>query len=170
MRLTRDFFSRDVLEVAPDLLGKTLVRQFENGEMLRLNINETEAYRGEDDLGCHASKGRTPRTEVMYHQGGLVYVYLIYGMYWLLNFTTGTEGHPQAVLIRGSAEIEGPGRIGRALQLNKSFYGEDLIASERLWVESNSAISTPPEITTAPRVGIDYAGEYWAGRHWRFRG
>lgn len=169
MRLTRDFFSRDVLDVAPDLLGKKLVRQFENGEEIRLTINETEAYRGEDDLGCHASKGRTPRTEVMYHQGGLVYVYLIYGMYWLLNFTTGTEGHPQAVLIRGSAEIKGPGRIGRALQLDKSFYGEDLIISERLWVENNSANSTKPETTTAPRVGIDYAGEYWAGRHWRFK-
>lgn len=170
MRLNRDFFSRDALEVAPDLLGKTLVRRFEDGKELRLTINDSEAYRGEDDLGCHASKGRTPRTEIMYHQGGLVYVYLIYGMYWLLNFTTGTEGHPQAVLIRGSVEIEGPGRIGRTLQLNKSFYGEDLITSERLWVENNPDISTPPEITTAPRVGIDYAGEYWAGRHWRFRG
>jgi len=170
MRLTRDFFSRDVLDVAPELLGKTLVRQFETGEELRLTINETEAYRGEDDLGCHASKGRTSRTEVMYHQGGLVYVYLIYGMYWLLNFTTGTEGYPQAVLIRGSVDIEGPGRIGRALKLNKSFYGEDLITSERLWVENNSANSPKTDIITSPRIGIDYAGEYWAGRHWRFRG
>ncbi|PWE00434.1 DNA-3-methyladenine glycosylase [Marinilabilia rubra] len=170
MRLTRDFFSRDALSVAPDLLGKTLVRKFETGEELRLTINETEAYRGEEDLGCHASKGRTPRTEVMYHQGGLVYVYLIYGMYWLLNFTSGAEGHPQAVLIRGSAEIEGPGRIGQALMLDKSFYGEDLISSERLWVEENTNITIKPEITTSPRVGIDYAGKYWAGRHWRFRG
>ena len=169
MRLTRDFFSRDVLKVAPELLGKTLVRQFEGGEKLRLNISETEAYRGEEDLGCHASKGRTPRTEVMYHHGGLVYVYLIYGMYWLLNFTTGTEGHPEAVLIRGSVQLEGPGRIGRALKLDKSFYGEDLITSERLWVEGNSDISTSYEITTTPRIGIDYAGEYLAGKHWRFR-
>jgi DNA-3-methyladenine glycosylase len=169
-RLSHNFFSRDVLEVAPELPGKTLIRQFDNGEMLRLTINEVEAYRGEEDLGCHASKGRTPRTEVMYHGGGLVYVYLIYGMYWLLNFSTGAEGHPQAVLIRGTTEIEGPGRIGRTLKLNKSFYGEDLICSERLWVETNFIHQEKPEIITSPRIGIDYAGKHWAGKHWRFAG
>jgi DNA-3-methyladenine glycosylase len=170
MRLPRTFFSRDVLEVAPELLGKTLVRQFEDGETLQLTINEVEAYRGEEDLGCHASKGRTPRTEVMYQRGGLVYVYLIYGLYWLLNFTTGDEGNPQAVLIRGTIEIEGPGRIGRTLKLDKSFYGEDLICSERLWVETNSNHQGKPEIITSPRIGIDYAGKHWAGKHWRFAG
>ncbi|PRZ01689.1 DNA-3-methyladenine glycosylase [Marinilabilia salmonicolor] len=168
MRLPRDFFSRDVLEVAPELIGKILVRRFDDGSELRLTINEVEAYRGEEDLGCHASKGRTPRTEVMYHQGGLVYVYLIYGMYWLLNFTTGTEGHPQAVLIRGTTEIQGPGRIGRALNLDKSFYGEDSISSKRLWVENNKNLPGKPKIITSPRIGIDYAGENWAGKHWRF--
>jgi len=167
MRLPGDFFTRDVLDVAPDLLGKVLVRRFEDGEMLRLTLNEVEAYRGEEDLGCHASKGRTARTDVMYHQGGKVYVYLIYGMYWMLNFTTGVEGHPQAVLIRGSVEIEGPGRIGKALKLDKSFYGENLSTSERIWVE-NQINSDKIEITTSPRVGIDYAGEYWAQKHWRF--
>lgn len=168
MRLSRSFFSRDVLDVAPDLLGKTLKRNFDNNT-LQLTITETEAYRGEDDLGCHASKGRTPRTEVMYHKGGLVYVYLIYGMYWLLNFTTGYEGHPQAVLIRGTAQIQGPGRIGRALKLDKSFYGEDLVTSERLWLEDSLEFKAKQEILTSPRIGIDYAGELWAGKHWRFR-
>lgn len=168
MKLPRKFFSRDVLEVAPDLPGKVLVRQFDNGEVLRLTITEVEAYRGEEDLGCHASKGRTPRTEVMYQRGGLVYVYLIYGMYWLLNFTTGQEGDPQAILIRGSEEIKGPGRIGRALKLDKSFYGEDSITSERLWIEKNENLSEKPQIITSPRIGIDYAGEYWAGKHWRY--
>lgn len=170
MRLPRNFFFRDVLEVAPELLGKILVRQFDNGEVLRLTINEVEAYRGEEDLGCHASKGRTSRTEVMYHNGGLVYVYLIYGMYWLLNFSTGQEGDPQAVLIRGSEEIKGPGRIGRALKLDKSFYKEDLIVSERLWVETSPPDRKVPEIITSPRIGIDYAGKLWAGKHWRFTG
>jgi DNA-3-methyladenine glycosylase len=168
MRLSRQFFSRDVLEVAPNLLGKTLMRQFDNGEMLRLTINEVEAYRGEEDLGCHASKGRTPRTGVMYQDGGLIYAYLIYGMYWLLNFTTGPDGDPQAVLIRGSEEIKGPGRIGRALKLDKSFYGEDSISSKRLWLENNEAFSPETKIITSPRVGIDYAGDYWAGKDWRF--
>jgi len=168
MRLPRNFFSRDVLEAAPDLLGKILVRRFDNGELLRLTINEVEAYRGEEDLGCHASKGRTKRTDAMYQRGGLLYVYLIYGMYWLLNFTTGQEGAPQAVLIRGSLEIKGPGRIGRALRLDKSFYREDSITSERLWIEKNENLSEKPEIITSPRIGIDYAGEHWAGKHWRF--
>lgn len=168
-RLSRDFFCRDVLEVAPDLIGKVLVRKFENGETLRLVINETEAYRGEEDLGCHASKGRTSRTEVMYHKGGLVYVYLIYGMYWLLNFTTGRPNHPQAVLIRGSKEVSGPGRIGRKLKLDKSFYGEDVIISDRLWVEEpedNNTLTT--QISALPRIGIDYAGNYWSQKPWRF--
>jgi len=78
------FFQRDVLEVAPDLIGKILVRQFDNGEILRYRITETEAYRGSEDLACHASKGRTNRTEVMYHSGALIYVYLIYGIHWKL--------------------------------------------------------------------------------------
>ncbi len=169
MRLTRDFFSRDVLEVAPDLLGKILVRHFDNGETWRFTISETEAYRGEEDLGCHASKGRTPRTEVMYQKGGLVYVYLIYGMYWLLNFTTGDEEHAQAVLIRGTLEVQGPGRVGRALQLDKSFYGEDLITSNRLWVEAPKEQQSNAVFTTSPRIGIDYAGKEWAGKLWRFR-
>ena len=86
-RLKRDFFSRDVLEVAPELLGKNLVRKVE-GQIEKYLITEVEAYRGEKDLACHASKGRTPRTEIMYHNGGLVYVYLIYGMYWMLNIVT----------------------------------------------------------------------------------
>ena len=167
-RLDRDFFTHDVLEVAPGLLGKLLVRQFNNQQLLKLTITETEAYRGEEDKGCHASKGRTPRTEIMYHQGGRVYVYLIYGIHWLLNFTTGHEDSPQAVLIRGTAEVQGPGRIGRKLQLDKSFYGEDLIASSRIWLENHPENTHQPDFTTTARVGIDYAGDYWAGKHWRF--
>lgn len=168
MRLPLTFYTRDVLDIAPDLLGKVLVRRFDNGDELRLTITETEAYRGEDDLACHASKGRTPRTEVMYLEGGKVYVYLIYGMYWLLNFVTGPNDHPQAVLIRGCNGLEGPGRIGKALQLDKSFYGEDLSSSARLWVEHGD-VNTQVAVERAPRVGIDYAGDHWANIHWRFR-
>ena len=110
-RLSSSFFRRDVLLVAPELLGKTIVRRFDSGEIKRYRIVETEAYRGEEDLACHASKGRTERTEVMYHSGGKVYVYLIYGMYWMLNFVTSEEGHPSAVLIRGIEGSSGPGEI-----------------------------------------------------------
>jgi DNA-3-methyladenine glycosylase len=163
-RLSPDFFLRDVLEVAPELIGKLLVRRHEDGRVERYKITETEAYRGTEDLACHASKGRTPRSEVMFQEGGKVYVYLIYGQYWLLNLVTGFEGDASAVLIRGIEGFPGPGRVGRILQLDRSFYGESLIDSTRLWVEDGELV---PEIRTSKRIGIDYAGE-WAYKLWRF--
>jgi len=164
-RLSSSFYLRDVLEVAPELLGKTLVRQFDDGRIASYRITEVEAYRGAEDLACHASKGRTPRTEVMFQEGGKVYVYLIYGMYWLLNFVTGEEGHASAVLIRGIEGFSGPGRLGRELQLDKSFYGENLTSSARLWVEDAEPVS---EIKTSKRIGIGYAGDEWENKPWRF--
>lgn len=165
MRLDSNFYQRDVLEVAPQLLGKVLVRQFDNGQSLRLRITEVEAYRGQDDRACHASKGRTPRTEVMFRAGGIVYVYFIYGMYWLLNVVTGLEGDASAVLIRGIENATGPGRVGKLLALDRSFYGENLETSERIWIEDAPAVS---EFTQTPRIGVDYAGPEWASKPWRF--
>ncbi len=159
------FQNNDALFVAENLLGKTLVRDFGNGETICSKIIETEAYFGEEDLACHASKGRTPRTEIMFRDGGKVYVYLIYGMYWMLNFVTGEKNHPQAILIRGIENCIGPGRVGRLLQLDKSFYGEDLSISNRLWIEDSQAKG---KIITTPRIGIDYAGEIWKNKPWRF--
>lgn len=164
-RLPLDFYLRDVLEVAPALLGKIIVRQFDNGRIARYRITETEAYKGVDDLACHASKGRTPRTEVMFGSGGRVYVYFIYGQYWLLNLVTGTENDASAVLIRGIEGFPGPGRVGRELQLDRSFYGENLGDSPRIWVEDGDPVS---EILTSKRIGIDYSGEKWASKLWRF--
>ena len=164
-RLSGDFFLRDVLEVAPQLIGKILVRQYDGSMILRRRIVDVEAYRGREDLACHASKGRTDRTEVMFRTGGLLYVYLIYGMYWMLNIVTGAKDDPQAVLIRGLADISGPGRITKQLQIDRSFYGEDLSRSGRLWLENHNG---PVSIRTGPRIGIDYAGEYWKNRPWRF--
>lgn len=164
-RLPTDFFLVDVLEVAPALIGKLLVRRFEDGRIERYRITETEAYRGMEDLACHASKGRTPRTDVMFHQGGRVYVYLIYGMYWMLNLVTGHEGVPHAVLIRGIEGYSGPGLVGRALHLDRSFYGEDLATSSRIWVEDAEPLA---EIKTSKRIGIKYAGEEWENKPWRF--
>ena len=109
MRLTEEFFHRDCLEVAPALVGKVLVRQLEDGSQIRLRISETEAYRGETDTACHAHKGRTKRTEVLYQEAGQIYVYLCYGLHWLLNFVTGEKEQPQAVLIRACVGAEGPG-------------------------------------------------------------
>jgi len=165
IKLGQAFFSRDVLEVAPELLGKVLIRRFENGELFTSMITEVEAYRGEKDLACHASRGRTSRTEIMYHPGGCVYVYLIYGMYWMLNFVTGDRNEPQAVLIRGLEAVTGPGRITRNLEIGSDFYGENLAISERLWIENSDQQVT---VQTGPRVGIDYAGEPWKTLPWRY--
>jgi len=165
LRLSEDFYRRDVLDVAPDLIGKLLVRPLNESTIFRSRIIEVEAYRGAEDLACHARHGRTARTEIMYHEGGMVYVYLIYGMYWMLNIVAGPEEIPQAVLIRGLADVNGPGRLTKGLQIDGSFYGEDLCRSGRLWLENRSA---PVGIQAGPRIGIDYAGEYWKKRPWRF--
>lgn len=164
-RLKKDFFTRDVLDVAPGLLSKILAIRSGDGMIRRFKISETEAYRGSEDKACHAHKGRTPRTEIMYHEGGRLYVYFVYGMYWMLNIVTGTENDPQAVLIRGFENCKGPGRIAKLLGIDKSFYGEDLTSSSRIWIEE-SGIS--PSFETAPRIGVDYAGEYWKNKQWRF--
>ena len=155
----------DVIEVAKQLPGKILVRNFGENVIKRYVITEVEAYSGDGDLACHASKGKTLRTEVMFREGGLVYVYFIYGMYWMLNFVTGEKDNASAVLIRGLENISGPGRVGKELKLDKSFYGENLSLSDRIWIEDSGL---KVEIETAPRVGIDYAGEPWISKPWRF--
>jgi DNA-3-methyladenine glycosylase len=164
-RLSPGFFQRNVLEVAPELLGKILVRQFDGGLVKRYAITEVEAYNGDSDLACHASKGKTPRTEVMFREGGLVYVYLVYGIHWLLNIVAGNEGDASAALIRGVEGIDGPGRVGKALRLDKSFYGENLFTSDRIWIENSEK---KVEFTTSPRIGIHYAGEPWVSKNWRY--
>lgn len=164
-RLPAKFYKQDAVTVAEKLLGKILVRAWEDGTESRYRITETEAYLGEEDKACHACKGRTPRTEVMFSEGGRVYVYLIYGMYWMLNVVTGTENHPQAVLIRGIETIIGSGKVGRELKMDKSFYAENLLSSNRIWIEDAPDVS---EFKTAPRIGIDYAGDEWRDKQWRF--
>ncbi len=157
---------RDVLHVAPALLGQLLVRRFDDGSIKRYMITETEAYRNQEDLACHCSKGKTARTQLMYQEGGLIYVYLIYGMYWMLNFVCEASDIPQAALIRACEEINGPGKLGRELRLDKSFYGEDTATSNRLWLEYG--IEKEFRILENPRIGIDYAGEIWKNKAWRF--
>ncbi len=165
-RLNKDFFVRDVLDVAPDLLGKVIVRKFDNGEIKKFVITETEAYCGEEDLACHASKGKTKRTETMYMEGGHIYIYLIYGMYYMLNFVTLHKDNPQAVLIRGVDNVIGPGRVGKILQIDKSFNKQSILTSDNFWIEQGEIEKL--KYRTDVRVGIDYAGEYWKNRPWRF--
>jgi DNA-3-methyladenine glycosylase len=166
MRLKKDFFKQDALEVAPKLLGKVLVRRFDDSSEVRYTITETEAYRGEEDLACHASKGRTERTKALYEEGGIIYVYLIYGMHWMLNVVAGRKDFPSGVLIRGLDNAKGSGRVGKLLKIDKSFYGEDITKSQRLWIEEprNKDKIT---YTAAKRVGVEYAGK-WCDKLWRF--
>jgi DNA-3-methyladenine glycosylase len=163
--LTKDFFVRDVLVVAPELIGKSLVVRSEDDSCKRFVISEVEAYRGTEDRACHASKGRTKRTEVMYHEGGKIYVYFVYGMYWMLNIVTGETDNPQAVLIRGLIGLTGPGRLTRALGIDGSFYGEDLTLSQRIWIEDTGAILN---YKTGKRIGIEYSGDPWKDLPWRY--
>lgn len=164
-RLQKNFYVRDVLDVAPDMIGKNMVVRLPDMTYHNFIVSEVEAYRGSEDKACHACRGRTSRTEIMYHEGGKLYVYLIYGVYWMLNIVTGKEDDPQAVLIRGVEKHTGPGKITRVIGIDKTYYGEDLCTSDRIWFED---IGFKPVFKTGPRIGIDYAGEYWKTKNWRY--
>jgi DNA-3-methyladenine glycosylase len=185
-QLQQAFYARDTVVVASELLGKTLIRK-EGKTQITGIITETEAYRGEEDLACHCRAGRTPRTEVMYGPAGRAYIYLIYGMYWLLNFVTETPGSPGAVLIRAIVPQEGhdliaarrgkqseqnwtngPGKLCQALSINGSLNGSMLYGTDaRIYVEDGLEID-PALIQTGPRVGLESVPEPWRGIPWRF--
>jgi DNA-3-methyladenine glycosylase len=165
--LPRSFFERPAEEVALGLLGKALVRR-RNGQIETFSITETEAYVGPEDRACHGSRGRTRRTEVMFGPAGRFYVYFIYGTYWMLNVVTGEVGYPAAVLIRGAGDIEGPGRLTRALGITGSFNGKASAARTGLWVADLGESAPHEAILRTPRIGVDYAGPIWAAKHFRF--
>lgn len=165
-RLAAGDYRRDAVSVAKALLGTMLCRRLEDGTVLRARITETEAYFGEEDTACHAHRGRTPRTDVMYSPGGRAYVYLCYGMHEMLNVVTGPEGHPEAVLIRGTEGAEGPGRLTRALSITRALNREDLVASDRLWIETDGS---RVRFDASPRIGIGYATRRDQSRKWRFK-
>lgn len=169
--LSRAYFNRPTVQVARSLVGKYLVRSIE-GRELAGKIVEVEAYVGPQDKACHASKGRTKRTEVLYGPPGLAYVYLIYGMYHCLNVVTEREEFPAAVLIRAieveGELIDGPGRLCRALQIDRTLNRYDMTSGDRLWFEDRAVRTSRSSIATFPRIGVDYAG-LWARKPWRFR-
>lgn len=167
IRLTESFYHRDCLEVAPDLVGKLLMRRLPDGTILQERIAETEAYRGQEDLACHASKGRTPRTELLYRESGVIYVYLCYGMHWMLNIVTGHVDEPQAVLIRACADgAGGPGKLTKRLQIDKAFNDGDITACPELWIEDDGLRFA---LETDTRVGIGYAAPEDQARLWRWK-
>lgn len=197
-KIKRNFFLQPTLKVAKLLLGKYIIRKIGNKKIIG-KIVETEAYIGPYDRASHAYNfKKTKRNHVEYLEGGYVYIYLVYGMYWQLNFTTAKKEKPECVLIRAVEPISeiikiknqklkikntkqnskfsnkllnisnGPGKLCKFLKLNKSFYGENLIKSKRIWLENSKEKIKPNQIKSAPRVGIDYAGNYWSKKKWRF--
>lgn len=165
--LRPDFFQRGVLQVAPELLGKILVRQ-SGDSFVRLTVNEVEAYDGAFDLACHASKGRTKRTEVMFWPGGHFYVYLCYGMYWMLNVVCDSRDYPSAILIRGAGHLDGPGKLTRDLKIDGRFNGRLVGADCGLWFEEPEIPVRPLDIERTERVGVGYAGPVWSQKKYRF--
>ena len=169
--LPRIYFNRPTVTVARSLIGKYLVRVID-GRILAGKIVEVEAYVGSQDRACHASKGRTQRTDVMFGPGGVAYVYLIYGMYHCLNVVTEREEFPSAILIRAieidGELIDGPGRLCRALQIDRRLNRVDLTTGESLWFEDRGVLVKRKDVGAHPRVGVDYAGA-WAKKPWRFR-
>ncbi len=214
-KLSRNFYNRNTLSIAQELLGKYLVRQIgQEGQAGR--IVETEAYIGQDDDACHASRGKTRRNEVMFGSAGHAYVYMIYGIYWCLNIVTEKKRFPAAVLIRALEPVEsrrnreleisnkelvirnkkllkntgqvgmsriktdsiflgtntytltnGPGKLCRWMKITKELNGEDLVNSDRLWVEDRREKIFKKDIIKTTRVGVDYA-QNSKGHPWRF--
>ena len=189
-KLKKSFYTRtDVLQISKDLLGKHLVTNFD-GQRTVGKIVETEAYRAPDDKACHAHLNRfTKRTQVMFEEGGVAYIYLCYGIHHLFNIVTAKKGMAHAILVRGIEPVEnvelmmerrgmdklkpqltaGPGVLSKAMGITKAFTGTSLVADDALiWIEDSGESIQEEEIICSPRVGIDYAEEcaLW---DWRFR-
>ena len=181
MKLPRSFYIRSTLKITQELLGKFLVRKIGRKKIVGM-IVETEAYVGFKDLASHASRGKTPRTAVMYGPAGHIYVYLVYGMYFCLNIVTERKGYPAAVLIRATEPVKssrgrkasppllrtasGPGKVCQYFKIDKQLNGED-VCGRKLWIEDRGVKIAKKDIMKAKRVGVDYAGKY-KNKLWRF--
>lgn len=186
-KLESDFYTRqDVVAIARDLLGKVLC-SFIGGSLTKAVITETEAYAGVNDRASHAYGGRpTRRTEPMFREGGIAYVYLCYGIHHLFNVVTSTRDDPQAVLVRAGTPLvgidemlarrgrdsvdenllAGPGSLACALGIKTEMSGT-ILSGDRIWIEDHGTRVAEDRVTVGPRVGVDYAGED-AARPYRF--
>lgn len=170
-RLGLSFYRRGTLEVARDLLGRTLCRRLPDGTVLRARIHEVEAYDGPEDRASHAARGLTARNASMFEAGGIAYVFLVYGIHHCLNVVTGPRGYPAAVLLRGAgspdgrASADGPGRLARAFQVDRSLDGASFVGPS-LWLEEGEP-APDRLVRRAPRIGVGYSGA-WARKRYRF--
>lgn len=187
-KLDANFYRRsDVAQISRELLGKVLCTQFASQPLTAGIITETEAYCGRNDKACHANDGlRTKRTDVMYHAGGVGYVYLCYGIHHLFNVVTNVKDKADAVLVRAVEPVDGidtildrrnatglnpavtagPGRLTQALNISTVHTGIDLM-DDTIWIEDRGKNISNDQIAFSPRIGVDYAGEH-AKRLWRF--
>jgi len=164
--LKREFYVRDGEIVARELLGKFLVRKIGTKEIAAM-ITEVELYEGFEDRASHGFK-RTKRSEVMYGPGGHWYVYLCYGMYEMLNIVIGPEDHPAAILIRGADTYNGPGKLTRALRIDRTLNAMPASKETGLWIEDRRFAISQKDILRTPRIGIGDAGPKWTKRLHRF--
>jgi len=192
MILAQFFYQRNTLQVAEDLIGKIIVRK-QGDHLLKGIIVETEAYIGKEDSACHAAKGKTKRTEIMFGEAGYAYVYFVYGMHYMFNIVTEKPAFPAAVLIRaiepvagiekmisnrnvsGKNLTNGPAKLCQALGINKSLNGINLTTGKKLWIEDQPQSAdffkqyfSSPEIGRGSRIGIDYAEPKDRDAKWRF--
>jgi DNA-3-methyladenine glycosylase len=192
--LPRDFYSRAALETAQNLIGKLLVRRYLS-QLIAGVIIEVEAYQGEEDLGCHAKAGLTPRTKVMYGPPGHAYIYFTYGMHWMLNVVTCPVGSPAAVLIRGIEPVygldiirslrqqpssnkpdllhkgwtDGPAKLCQALSIDGKLNSMDLCnINSEIWISNSDVIAPENEVIRTPRIGMNNVPEPWKSIPWRF--
>jgi len=163
----KEFRSTRTVALARRLIGKFLVRSTPRGRVSAM-ITEVEAYHTERDLACHARHGLTARNSVLYRAGGVWYVYLCYGMHEMLNLVTGPRGHPAAVLIRGIGGANGPGRLTKALKIDRRLNGMPATVATGLWIENRGVKLLRGAIRATPRIGVDYAGPVWSKKPWRF--
>lgn len=164
MKINSTFFQRDGYLVAQEIIGKLLCVNLD-GTTFKYRITEVELYSGESDSACHASKGKTNRTEIMYEKGGYLYVYLCYGIHNLLNVVTGDQGYPEAILIRGIEDYNGPGKLTKALNITREHNKLFIDDLDSIWFEDDKKRY---EIETTPRVGIGYATKENQNKLWRF--
>lgn len=173
--LDQKFFDRPTLKVAESLLGKYLVRKYRGREIVAM-ITEVEAYDGPDDKASHASHGKTERTKIMFGPAGHWYVYFTYGMHWLVNIVTGKEGYPAAVLIRavqpievGLRYIDGPARVTKFSKIDKKFNAKPANKKTGLWIEDRGVKIERSKMKKGPRVGVNYAGPFWAKKKYNLK-
>lgn len=179
MKLLQKFYNQNTLKIAQDLLGKFLIRKYRS-KIYKGKIVETEGYCGFKDRASHASRGITDRNKIMFGQGGYVYIYMIYGMYYCLNVVTEKKDFPAAVLIRAAEPVEniedldknkagtksasinlltnGPGKLCRAFKINKTLNGKSLMGN-KIWIEDQGIKIKKKDIIRAKRIGVDYAGK-----------